>query len=406
MYLIRYAFSNIIRNKGRNIMIAIIFLAMMTLSGVSLILNTGSSQMVESYKAQFGSKVILQHSVNAEKMNPNVLLSFYESSYLHSYMYTAKAAMKSSSLEALGEGEETSKLAKFYLKAFSSEDEAFERKTKVMLKGKKSDKKDYVIISKELAKLNQLDVGHKITLQTNDNNENKIYTVSGIYEDLNLKNKTETIPLMDSSNEIYINYEHFIQSDVFKKQGELDGIFYLNKPSDLSLFQKEIKAKGLPSGYDVKTDTKGYEEVTAPANSIHQISTIFVIGIISIGSILLLFITAFSIRERKYEIGVLRAIGMSKRDVIRTLIWETLTLCGSSLIAGLIIANILGPVLGNELLLKQNTVVNSTNISFYLNGDAMVILCFIMLGAGLITSIFGIMFIVRFEPRKILSERH
>lgn len=387
-------------------MIAIILLAMMTLSGISLILNTGSLQMVESYKAQFTSKVILQHSVNAEKINPNVLLSFSESSYLDSYMYTAKAAMKSSHLEALGENEETSRMAKFYLKAFSSEDESFQQKTKVLIKGKMADQEDNVIISKELAELNQLDIDDKITLQANNNN-NKIYKISGIYEDLSLKNTIETVPLMDSLNEIYINYDYFIQSDVFKNQGELDGIFYLNKPSDLSFFQKEIKAKGLPAGYDVKSDLKDYEEATAPAQSIHQVSTMFVIGIIAIGSILLLFITAFSIRERQYEIGVLRAIGMSRKHVMTTLICETLILCGSCLIVGLIIANILGPVLGDELLLKQqNSVVNLTNISFYLNGNTIGILCLIMLTAGLITSLFGVMSIMRFEPRKILSERN
>ena len=133
----------------------------------------------------------------------------------------------------------------------------------------------------------------------------------------------------------------------------------------------------------------------------------FVIGIITVGSILLLLITAFSIRERKYEIGVLRAIGMSRVCIVKTLIWETLMLCGSCLVTGILMANILGPILGNELLLKQKNIAQSlANISFSLNMDMIIMLCLITLTTGLITSIFGILFIVRFEPRKILSERN
>lgn len=407
MYLIHYAFSNLIRNKGRNIMISIIILAMVMLSGVSMILNTGASQIVDFYKAQFGSKVTLHGSMNAEKITPEVLLSFCESSYLHLYKYTAKVAMKSSSLMALGEAEGTVKLPKFYLKASSLEDESFKQKIKILIKGKMPSQVDEVIISKELAELNRLYVGSKIALQSSDNKENKTYTIVGIYEDLSLKNKTETIPLMNPSNEIYTNYKSFIKSDIFQKQGELDGVFYLKKPSDLNSFQKEIKAKGLPLGYEAKTDIKGYEETTAPANSIRQISTMFVIGIITVGSILLLLITAFSIRERKYEIGVLRAIGMSRVCIVKTLIWETLMLCGSCLVTGILMANILGPILGNELLLKQKNIAQSlANISFSLNMDMIIMLCLITLTTGLITSIFGILFIVRFEPRKILSERN
>lgn len=388
-------------------MLSIILFVMITLSGVSLILNTGASQIVGQYKAAFGSKVTLQSSVNAEKIPASVLLSFAKSPYLHSYTYTAKAAMHSSTLEALGEGGDSDFMPKFYLKASSKEDEAFQQKTKVIIQGKQFQQKNEVIISKELAELNQLSVGSVITLQTKNKNEENRFIVTGIYEDLSLGKQQATMPLMDPLNEIYTSYTSFIQSEVFKKHGEVEGVFYLKQPSDLKAFQEEMKAKGLPSGYEAKTDVKGYEEATAPANSIHRISSMFVAGILTVGTILLLLLTSFYIRERKYEIGILRAMGMSKQHVMQTLLWETLMICGSCLLLGLITAGFLGPILGNHLLLSQNDLTsNITSVSFGMNIQTFVLLCLIMLAAGILTSVLGILSIVRFEPRKILSERN
>lgn len=388
-------------------MLSIILFAMITLSGVSLILNTGASQIVGQYKAAFGSKVTLQSSVNAEKIPASVLLSFAQSSYLHSYTYTAKAAMHSSTMEALGEGGDNDSMPKFYLKASSKEDEAFQQKTKVIIQGKQFQQKNEIIISKELAELNQLSVGSVITLQTKNKNEENRFIVTGIYEDLSLGKQQATMPLMDPLNEIYTSYTSFIQSEVFKKHGEVEGVFYLKQPSDLKAFQEEMKAKGLPSGYEARTDVKGYEEATAPANSIHRISSMFVAGILTVGTILLLLLTSFSIRERKYEIGILRAMGMSKQHVMQTLLWETLIICGSCLLLGLITAGFLGPILGNHLLLSQNDLTsNITSVSFGMNIQTFVLLCLIMLAAGILTSVLGILSIVRFEPRKILSERN
>lgn len=388
-------------------MLSIILFAMITLSGVSLILNTGASQIVGQYKAAFGSKVTLQSSVNAEKIASSVLLSFADSSYLHSYAYTAKVAMYSSGLEALGENGETVSMPKFYLKASSKEDEAFQQKTKVIIQGKQFQQENEVIISKELAELNQLSVGSGITLQTKNKNEENRFIVTGIYEDLSLGKQQATMPLMDPLNEIYTSYTSFIQSEVFKKHGEVEGVFYLKQPSDLKAFQEEMKAKGLPSGYEAKTDVKGYEEATAPANSIHRISSMFAAGILMVGTILLLLLTSFSIRERKYEIGILRAMGMSKQHVIQTLLWETLIICGGCLLLGLITAGFLGPILGNHLLLSQNDLtLNIMTVSFRMNIQTFVLLCLIMLAAGILTSVLGILSIIRFEPRKILSERN
>lgn len=407
MYLIAYAFSNLIRNKGRNIMLGVILLATTALSGTALILYASADRMVEQYKAEYGVKVLLQRSIHAKKIEPAVLLSFSESTYLHSYTYNAKAAMYSSTLDALKEEKEAASQPKFYIKASTTADKDFKQKTKVIIKGRMFKQGNEVVISKELAELNRLTIGSRFQLQNKIDGSASEYIVSGIYEDLSLGNKTAPAPLLDPANEIYTSFSSFINSDAFKKQGEIESVFYLNQPSDLKLFQKEIKEKGLPAGYEAKMDRKGYEEAIAPAESLQRTASLFVYSILAAGTLFLLLITAFSIRERKYEVGVLRAMGMSRGQVIQILLWETLMICGSCLLLGLGIAAILGPNLGHQLLLNQYVGAEKlSNISFQMEWHTAMVLCLAMLGAGSITSILGIVSIVRFEPRKILSERN
>ena len=57
MYILQNALKNLVRNKGRNLMIgAIIFVIILT-TVVSLIINNTSSAVIEDYKERFASEV-------------------------------------------------------------------------------------------------------------------------------------------------------------------------------------------------------------------------------------------------------------------------------------------------------------------------------------------------------------
>ena len=407
MYLWKYAFSNIKRNKARNLLLGIILLMMVMLSGTALIVNSGASQMVELYKQQFTTKVMLHSSLTAKRIEPSVQLSFSSSTLLHSYHYTAKLAMSTNTLKAVGEEVDITDLSKFYVVASSHQDisEEFRQKTKVIIKGQKFTKPNEVLISKNVSELNKLDVGTRIVMQVKGDPIE--FTISGIYDDLSLGEATATIPLKNPLNEIYINYDDLIKNNLFERYGELNSIFFLKKPSDLKAFQIEIKDKGLPAGYEVKSDVKGYEEAIAPANSIRQVATIFVSGILIVGLFLILLLSAFSIRERKYEVGVLRAMGMYKRDIIKTFMVETLIICSICLVIGLILANVAGYLFGNALFLTEiKNISNFSRISFTMNSQMIILLSLVMIVSQFIISVLLILSIVRFEPRKILSERN
>ena len=63
MYILQNAWKNIARNRGRNILMGVIILAIIATSAVALIINNTAGGIIENYKARFSSEVSL---------NPNV----------------------------------------------------------------------------------------------------------------------------------------------------------------------------------------------------------------------------------------------------------------------------------------------------------------------------------------------
>ena len=69
MYILRNSIKNLFRNKGRNIIIAIIIFLMLTFTAVSVIINSTTDKIIKKYKEQFGSEIYLQY--DEEKIREN-----------------------------------------------------------------------------------------------------------------------------------------------------------------------------------------------------------------------------------------------------------------------------------------------------------------------------------------------
>ena len=61
MYILKNAAKNLLRNKGRNMIIAFIMLSMLTFTSISMIINSTTNQVIENYKKQFGSEIYLTY---------------------------------------------------------------------------------------------------------------------------------------------------------------------------------------------------------------------------------------------------------------------------------------------------------------------------------------------------------
>lgn len=153
--------------------------------------------------------------------------------------------------------------------------------------------------------------------------------------------------------------------------------------------------------------------------------------VLIVGGVILLFVTTMAIRERKYEIGVLRAMGMKKAKVAVMLVVETVMITAACLGIGLGIGNALSQPVANVLIASQSEATEQdSQLSVQPNGsvnigmaadsdvqplqeidvsltvDAATQIILIALLLALLSSVAGVVFITRYEPMKILSERN
>jgi putative ABC transport system permease protein len=111
---------------------------------------------------------------------------------------------------------------------------------------------------------------------------------------------------------------------------------YLLRDPDLQqAFTAELRGKGLSDIWDVIVDADGYKRIVNPVQGLKTISIVFVFVILTFGAIIIALLASIAIRERKYEIGVLRAMGMKRMRVTMGLWLEILLITAVCLAVGL-----------------------------------------------------------------------
>ena len=107
----------------------------------------------------------------------------------------------------------------------------------------------------------------------------------------------------------------------------------------------------------VSEDVENYEQSVEQLDTLGGYASYFLVVIFIIGAIVLIIINLFSIRDRKYEIGVLTAIGMKKRKVATQFVIELFCITFSALIIGSSIGAVTSVPITNGLL----TTINSAS---------------------------------------------
>lgn len=294
------------------------------------------------------------------------------------------------------------------------------------------------VISEELANLNDLNIGDTITL-TSPNNKKITYDleISGIYKE-NSENDDMSSMYSKSANNIITN--NTVIENILELDEELNvtitPTFILTSNSVVDNFKEEVEEKGLSEYYTVTNNLDEVESATKSINNVKTFATTFLIITLIIGGIVLLVINIINIHERKYEIGVLRTIGMSKFKVISQFVVELLIVSLISLSIGACIGSLCSVKVANSLL--QDEVNNSKEdiksmdknfgggmIDFEkdnkINGlvkvneidtinavvDFKVLIELLTIGIGLtlISSISACISVSRFSPLNILKER-
>lgn len=291
------------------------------------------------------------------------------------------------------------------------------------------------LINSELATINNLKVGDTITVTDTASN---IYdlVISGIYEE-----KEDT----DSGMKMFANSANTIitSSNFISKMSETNQdlavttspTFILTSSAVVDKFSSELTSKGLNENLTVQTNLDQVENATSTISNVKTFAVTFLIITLIIGAVVLLIINMINIRERKYEIGVLRTIGMKKSKVCLQFVLELLIVAFASLLLGAFTGAMVSVPVSNSLLKNEITASQESsnniqenfghggnkqndrkfngvaNVEAFDSIDATVDMKVLLelLGIGLsltlISSLSAILSIEKFSPLTILKER-
>lgn len=324
------------------------------------------------------------------------------------------------------------------------------------------------VVSDELATYNAISVGDTISL-SNPNNEEEIFEldVVGIYTNSD-NSSTNSVSgfstSTDPTNKILMSYEALndivenSNSNATKEDDDeysneirstLSGTYVFSNIEDYDAFDAEIKSLGLGEKYILTSnDVASYEASLIPLDNLKDFATTFLWVILIIGAIILVVINVFNIRERKYEVGVMTAIGMKKSKVATQFVIEIFVVTLISILIGTALGASSSVPITNSLLesqieqqvsTEQQTEANfgrpampgpgngpSQNgnggkmlkggdvegpvdyidtVSYSINVNLIYHMMLIGILLTIVSSSISILFIMRYEPLKILTNR-
>ena len=322
------------------------------------------------------------------------------------------------------------------------------------------------VISEELAMYNNVVVGDSIIVQNPSlNTEAYTLTISGIFtsNDNNDFSMSMFGVSQDPANRIYMSANalqtildaSFTNKEDTKIEGNISATYCFSDTSAYYSFEKEVRKLGLDDSYKVSSsDITAFENSLAPLTTLSKMAGWFLLVILIIGGVILVVLNIFNVRERKYEVGVLTAMGMKKWKVATQFVCEILVITMIAVVIGSSIGAVSSVPVTNVLLEgqveNQNNKQNQINQNFgrpgnmgsgfsgsmppdlpsdisgsknpfenmfvgaadyitEVNSAMNITVVLQMIGVGLlltlIASAASVLFIMRYDPLKILANR-
>jgi putative ABC transport system permease protein len=187
--------------------------------------------------------------------------------------------------------------------------------------------KDVALIEQTLAEENDLKIGDTITVTSPlDDSITVELKIKGIYSTTSVgsdqgMNFTSLIPY----NKIYVSYTTATLLKGANYQGTIDSaIYYIEDPAEMEGFinQAQLESSIDFDTFKLNANDQLYQQMVGPIENVASFSNNIVYLVSIAGAIILGLIIMMSIRERKYEIGVLLAIGEKRYKLIGQFIVE------------------------------------------------------------------------------------
>lgn len=180
------------------------------------------------------------------------------------------------------------------------------------------------LISREMAEENERSIGDELSFK----NPAATVTIIGIYDsDGGMEFDADTI-FTDHNT-----YWTLAESEVKTYSGRVD--FFVIDPARLETVMEQVKQE-VPlqwEDYTLQTDTAEYDAISYQLSTIERLTTLLIVSAITVSIIVLFLILAMRIRGRVHEVGVLLAVGVSKRHIVAQFMIEAVAILFLALVA-------------------------------------------------------------------------
>ncbi len=402
MFILKNAWISIKRNKGRNILIGIIILIIACACTITLAIKNTAEDLIGSYKSAYDKEVTISFDrasmmkdfdpsqnegrENAREKFDNIasytisdIKSFADSKYIESYYYTYSIGLNGNNIEKAeiesnndmpngfghGKGNNISS-TDFTLTGYSSLDAMSEFINGTYTMNEITDNAwdiafdgNYVFINEELASYNDLSLNDKIKLEDEDGNTYE-FEIIGIFKE-NEEESTNTMSMFSASANTIITNASAVTTITTSNENlkaTINPTFIIDSYDNVEKLQDEFYEKGLDENFILQTNEEIALSGVSSIENINSFATTFLVITLIIGGIVLFVINMINIRERKYEIGVLRTIGISKFKLTIQFVSELVIVSTIALILGAGIGALSSKGVSNYLLESE---INNSN---------------------------------------------
>lgn len=405
MNYIKRAAQSLWAKKGRSIIMIAVFSAILIFVLAGLTIRSGADLATENAKKSVGATVTL--STNREAMFKNsesgdensrpdpgsfertpVNLSdaekIAELSNVKSYSFEAStSANKSSGITPIsseseeGSSDEQASMfggqgapegmsqGDFQIKGVSESSaySDFSSGTASLVEGEAITSEDEgtsnVLIEQSLAEANDLSIGDKFKIKDSDDQDVEV-TIKGIYKTSDSGDSMGMrFNFMNPANTIFSSYT-MVNTLTGSDGKTIDSAVYnLDDPKEMDSFIEEANQLIDTDTFSLESNDQMYQQMLQPLNNVSSFAKNIVILVAAAGVIILTLIIMLSIRERKYEIGVLLSLGESRLKVISQFFVEMFICMIFALGIAAASGNIVGNAVGNQLLSQQTTSQNA-----------------------------------------------
>lgn len=212
------------------------------------------------------------------------------------------------------------------------------------------------VIEKQLAETNELKVGDKIKLDGMREGSHTELEIVGIYQTTNT-DAMAGMTMSHPSNNIYVPYTAVGPLKPNAEEGKVtlnSAVYYLDDPKHIDAFKEAAQKTSIDfDTYMLDANDSLYQQMVGPIENVASFSDLIIYLVTIAGSIILGLIVMNSIKERRYEMGVLLSIGEKRIKLVGQFLAEILVIAILAFGLSAFTGDAIAQAAGNKLVQQE-----------------------------------------------------